>query len=428
VKKLKISWFPKILMESSELNEIELSLNAGKSLILNSPAEIKVISGDVEIWGASISSEIRIEERKIPLLIESISNSRLLIRSKSHPAETKIPDSWREVEKAVDSGITVFIGASDSGKSSIIAYLANKLVARGLRVGIVDSDIGQKDIGPVGTISSAVFSDLPIIPWLKEPDKMYFIGDKTPRGHLLPMVVGVRMLADMTKADAILVNTTGYVSDDAAVELKLRKIENLRPDRVVGIDDGSLGDLLSRIPPYVKKIRIRAPDEIRKKGVAERMERRRINIGRYLNNSDQVELDINSLFIQWSPLGGGNIGNETLGFLSKELGVRAICGHEGPSFVYLLTESCPDAERIRKIEMLTGKRMKTEAVSDYMNLYVGLLDEQGLCEGVGLLKGISEGKIRVLTKCDKRPDGLRFGFIKFSDQGFEIGRRRVCRS
>lgn len=414
-------------MELPSLANMELSLRAGKGIIFNSPAEIRVINGDVEVWGAKIPSELEIEG-EAPILIESCSDSKLLIRASSHPKETRVPDCWKEVEKAVDSGITVFIGASDSGKSSMTAYIANKLVSRGLKVGIVDSDIGQKDMGPVGTISSAIFSDSPVIPWLREPDKMYFIGDKTPRGHLLPMVVGVKVLADMTRADAILVNTTGYISDEAAVELKLRKIEVLQPDRVVGIEDGSLRNILPRIPPSIKKILVRIPDEIRKKSTAERMERRRRNMGRYLSEASEIELDINSLFIQWSQLGGGNMGSEILEFLSKELGVRVICGHEGPSLIHLLVESCPDLERVRRIEVLTGKRIKAEAASDYINLYLGLLDGQGLCEGVGLLRGMYGDRIRILTSCNKKPSGLRFGFIKFSNDGSEIGRRGPCRS
>ena len=410
-------------MKSSDLRE--LFLKAGKSLILNSPAEIKVVDGDVEVWGARISGELRIDG-EAPLLIESISDSRLLVRSSSSPVETRVPDSWREVESEVESGTIVFIGSSDSGKSSMITYLANKLVEKGLEVGIVDSDIGQKDIGPVGTISSAVFSNPPVIPWLREPDAMYFIGDKTPRGHLLPMVVGVKLLADMTRADAVLVNTTGYVSDDAAVELKLRKIEVLQPDLVVGIEDGSLSHLLPRIPPSFKRIQVKVPGEIRKKSLAERAERRRKNVERYIRGAGEIELDIDSVFIQWSPLGGGSMKNDLLDFLSRELKAKVICGHEGPSSIYILAESCPNAENVRKIEIFTGKRVIVETLNDYMNLYVGLLDDRGFCKGVGLLKGISNGKIRVLTRYN-RPSGLRFGFIKFSDDGFEVGRREICR-
>ncbi|MGC9104688.1 MAG: Clp1/GlmU family protein [Candidatus Methanodesulfokora sp.] len=414
-------------MGLSGLREVELTLKSGEGIIFNSPAEIRVINGDVEVWGAKISGELRIEG-EAPLLIESSSESRLMIRSFSQPIETRVPDSWKEVEKTVDEGIIIFIGSSDSGKSSMIAYLANKLVARGLKVGIVDSDIGQKDIGPVGTISSAVFSDLPIIPWLREPDKMYFIGDKTPRGHMLPMVVGVKLLVDMTRADALLINTTGYVSDDAAVELKLRKIEAIQPDLVVGIEDGSLRNLLPRIPHFFRKIQVKAPNEIRKKSAAERMERRRKNVERYIRGSNEIELEMESLFIQWSPLGGGNIRDELLDFLSRELKVRVVCGHEGPSSIYLLAEDCPNAENIRRIELFTGKKVIVEALSNYINLYVGLLDDRGFCEGVGLLKGISDGKIRVLTRYSSKPRGLRFGFIKFSSNGYEMGRREICRS
>src|SRR5215510_11503725 len=60
---------------------------------------------------------------------------------------------WRAALDALhDAGVILFVGASDAGKTTLVAALASELASRGARVGIVDSDVGQSEIGPPSTV------------------------------------------------------------------------------------------------------------------------------------------------------------------------------------------------------------------------------------------------------------------------------------
>ena len=48
-----------------------------------------------------------------------------------------------------DKGIVMVIGASDTGKSTLVSYLARELYSKGNNVCIIDGDVGQSIIGPL---------------------------------------------------------------------------------------------------------------------------------------------------------------------------------------------------------------------------------------------------------------------------------------
>lgn len=153
---------------------------------------------------------------------------------------------WSEVASEVLSrcGTAMAIGAPDSGKSTFLFWLAGVAARAGRRVWMVDADVGQSDIGPPTTIGAApIPADLdgkppsPLVPL-----SMQFVGSTSPRGNLLPMVTGtVRAVEDAQRqgGDLILVDTTGYVGEVAAVVLKISKIEAVRPDVVLAFGDAA---------------------------------------------------------------------------------------------------------------------------------------------------------------------------------------------
>ena len=56
------------------------------------------------------------------------------------------------LDQVLDARVTIVIGASDAGKSTLVAALASALVSRGARVAVVDGDVGQSEIGPPTTV------------------------------------------------------------------------------------------------------------------------------------------------------------------------------------------------------------------------------------------------------------------------------------
>jgi len=73
-----------------------------------------------------------------------------------HP-EPEWEELFRELRKL--KGTALLLGATDSGKSTLVKYLARRLVAETVKVSVIDSDVGQSSLGLPGTISMKVFSN-----------------------------------------------------------------------------------------------------------------------------------------------------------------------------------------------------------------------------------------------------------------------------
>jgi polynucleotide 5'-kinase involved in rRNA processing len=63
-----------------------------------------------------------------------------------------------ELRKQKCTGL--FIGTTDSGKTTLVKYLAKRLIKETIKVSIVDTDVGQATLGLLGTISMNSFQDL----------------------------------------------------------------------------------------------------------------------------------------------------------------------------------------------------------------------------------------------------------------------------
>ncbi|MBN1659454.1 MAG: hypothetical protein JXA93_13705 [Anaerolineae bacterium] len=154
--------------------------------------------------------------------------------------ETIVSPAWEQL--VVDDSVhtIVVVGASDTGKSTLARYLFMRLCRVGVRAAYLDADVGQSTLGvpTTQTVALASRAGEDTFP-PRGPRASFFLGDITPRGHLLPAVVGVRRLADQARAwgaGVTVVDTTGLV--DAAQggkALKQWKIELLAPELVIGL-------------------------------------------------------------------------------------------------------------------------------------------------------------------------------------------------
>ncbi len=140
-------------------------------------------------------------------------------------------------------GVTLLIGGLDSGKSTLAHRIAGAGIEAGLTVGVLDADVGQSTVGPPTTVGLRLCrspSDLEP-PSLSRADHLAFVGSTSPQGHLVPLVVGTRLLLDRARdqgADLVVVDTTGLVSGVYGQVLKFNKVGLLQPDLVVGLARG----------------------------------------------------------------------------------------------------------------------------------------------------------------------------------------------
>ena len=89
-------------------------------------------------------------------------------------------------------------------------------VITGQKVGWLDGDIGQATLGVPGSVGLALLDaageERP------RAEKSFFVGAVSPRGHMLPLLVGLRRLRDHALAAGavtVLVDTTGLVAAEA---------------------------------------------------------------------------------------------------------------------------------------------------------------------------------------------------------------------
>jgi polynucleotide 5'-hydroxyl-kinase GRC3/NOL9 len=408
------------------MEEVELQCNEG--LLVRTPTTIKVISGDAEVWGVPFE-EIRLPQEAMDLLVTSKHGAKLHITGSNfikidHP----IPEWWDSILKEIPDKTVMFIGRVDSGKSSSILYLANKLLLDGTRVSIIDSDIGQSDLGPPGVISSSNLRDPVYQMKLLDPEFMYFIGDKSPRGHLLQVLVGVWEALRNVKEKTVLINTTGFIDGAAARTLKKLKMELVQPDIVVLIErsEGELKHIARNVPTGAKVVTVRSPVRDLPKDREYRSLCRKVLFRRYLEGGSRRLFDLREVRVENTFLFTGNERREYAPFLSELLGSEVIWVEESADMLLILTEGYAERVRVKKLGDLMRKEVKCAPINVYKNLYVGLKFNRR-CSGVGIMESFDPltGRAEILTRYGGDVDSIIFGFIRLSEDGEELGAREV---
>ena len=128
------------------------------------------------------------------------------------------------------------IGATDSGKSTLVKHLIKRLVQEAIRVAVVDSDVGQSTLGLPGTISMKVFSSERDVENFRF-ERMFFVGSTNPAQKISLMIEGSKRMVDICrkKSEVTFVDTTGLISGEIGRALKRGKIRAIKPEHVIAI-------------------------------------------------------------------------------------------------------------------------------------------------------------------------------------------------
>ncbi len=153
------------------------------------------------------------------------------------PSALTVPQAWEEALPHNMEGTVLVVGGTDVGKSTLARFLYQKWKASGRKVALLDGDPGQSSLGPPATLT--LFFEEQAGEEEKRAAVRYFIGSTTPRGHMLPILIGSAYLINLAKErniPMVLYDTSGLV--DAAqggLALKLAKVELHRPQWVIAI-------------------------------------------------------------------------------------------------------------------------------------------------------------------------------------------------
>lgn len=196
--------------------------------------------------------------------------------------------------------LILLLGRSDTGKSSYARFLARELTGAGERTAIVDADIGQKSIGPPTTVTLAHIAGAGD-PWPIAPEAFYFGGSPDPVGRMLPLVVGASRLVHAADATFIIVDTTGYVEGAGRI-LKGYKIDAIRPDLIVAIEQRREIEPILRPHITYRTIRLRPSPQARPRGHRERDATRQKAFAAYFKQARRLELNFDQVVFQRSRL------------------------------------------------------------------------------------------------------------------------------
>ncbi|MFQ5941089.1 MAG: Clp1/GlmU family protein [Nitrososphaerales archaeon] len=259
-----------------------LNLTSARILLLRGPACLKC-EGNLTVLGTEIRDEVIIRAGKI-LPFETNGSSRVKVRIYKGGSYRIAKDDhigvsiWKKVaDRMYEKPERIMIvGATDTGKTTLATYLSNIAHASSLKVGVVDGDVGQGDLGPPGCIGAA-FLRKEILD-LRDIEANYYayIGSISPMGIENLVIDHMKQILDKVAAgsEICVINTDGYV-DERGIDYKIALAKKIRPDLIVYI-----GDIAEKFEEF-EVVHIDAPRRITKTR-AEREKRRLAQYSRFL--------------------------------------------------------------------------------------------------------------------------------------------------
>ena len=333
------------------------------------------------------------------------------------------PD-WRKLASRVvkPQQIVLVIGATDAGKSTFCRFLADSALAEGFKVACVDADIGQSQIGPPTTIGVKSFgprteTQLPAdneqdrvetdIGVDGTADRLYFVGDVSPKGHFLEVLTGTRLMVDSAReanANFIVIDTTGYIHDPPAVVLKQHKIELIRPNHLICIGRSTeFGQITACYSQQAwLNIHYLLPHQrVRLKSSDTRSRYRKDRFGTYFSESRVQRLPFEQIRGGRTPFFIGRSANEKeleiLSGLAETQVYHAEWGNRTLCFIVSKHLSKATITRIKNYLSLT--RVTVEVSTYFERRLVGLIDSTGNTYAIGVIEAVDFQKRELSIRC-----------------------------
>jgi polynucleotide 5'-kinase involved in rRNA processing len=209
----------------------------------------------------------------------------------------EVPREWKQINPNDLHGVVMVLGASDVGKSTLAGYLANMLAAQGQPVAYLDGDPGQGILGPPATMTLAVGTEPSFSPFRDGKVRRWFVASVTPRGHMLPIVVGAQRLAQaafQAGAHVLIYDTTGLIDpNQGGGALKIAKIDLLKPSAIIAIQEArELEHILMPLRRLsgIKLIELPPAPVVRSRSREERQRNRARRFKAYFRNAGEMEI------------------------------------------------------------------------------------------------------------------------------------------
>ena len=307
--------------------------------------------------------------------------------------------------------IVLVIGAIDVGKSTFCRFLIERGMTSGLRVGFVDADVGQSQIGPPTTIGLKVFASNSSTKSLEDidgkPDALYFVGWTSPERHLLQCVAGTRLMVDAALKlgiDFIVIDTTGYIEGDTAVILKQHKIELVKPTHLICLHRS--GELEAIIAPFggddtIQMHRLLPHRSVTFKSDEFRRKYRESSFARYFSDCVQEIVPFDQIRGQRTPFFNGRQANlKEQEMLSNFVGDRVFYAEWGNRSLTLVTpDVLSSLIQARLKNHLSLKNLVVETAEYFERRLVGLLNASGTTISIGVIDAVDFNANQLKIRC-----------------------------
>lgn len=258
-----------------------------------------------------------------------------------------------EVVQDDDARTIMVIGGSDTGKTTVVKELSRSCALKE-KTAVVDVDPGQSNIGPPTTVAWAKIEEKFDNCDQLKAQHFYFVGDTSPRGNLLPLTVGARVMWNRAHSvcHRIVVDTTGLVKGGIGKVLKLHLIDLLSPELIVAIYKK---DELEHILTPLSKVKtptvfkMPASGKVSSKNFSERRLHRELKFKQYFREAREIEFSKKDV--------GLNISGKKLNSLvvslrdekNKDCALGIIKGEDKRRTVITIYSPLSNPERVKRV-------------------------------------------------------------------------------
>lgn len=417
------------------------TVEKNKTLLVDGPASVTVVSGKVEVFGSTLTGTNKVvirEGKRLPFAVEEAATFDISLGDNVAVEEvdgTTIPSSWiksyEELENLqIKPVIAMVLGAVDSGKTSFCTYLVNRLLHARKKVAVLDGDLGQSDIGPPCTVAYA-FVNKPITDLfnLKEKNAI-FVGGTSPDGIAGKVVEGMISMekeALSQGAEAVVINTDGWIEGEDAVNYKVQLVEKLNPTIAFCIQQEDKLAPIINVLERQRKVIVETPQTVKQRSKEKRRTLRELGYVKHLRNAK-----IQSLPLSWLKIEG-----DELPFLDKlhenvrEAGrIFTLLGMRPLHFVELRDRISVvigrkrwiNPENIKKTEEITKKKVVLFRKGDEEGLLTALYGSKRQFLGIGVLQEVDFARkiLKISTPVQDKISVVAIGRVKLDKNLKEI--------
>lgn len=420
---------------------MKITVEAGKTLLVDGPASVTLVSGKAEVFGYGLRHMGKVvirDGKRMPFTVEENATFEVSLGENANVEETEgntIPPSWDEAYKELEALQTnpvtaLVLGTVDSGKTSFCTYLVNKLLNKDCKIAILDGDLGQSDIGPPCTVAYAIVSKPVTDLFNLEAENAFFVGVTSPSKAAEKVINGLALLKEEVlkrNPDCVVVNTDGWVEGEEAVNYKVQLIEKINPNVIFYLQQNEeLTPLLSMLKNF-KILKIDSPQTIKQRSREKRRSLRELGYIKYLKNAKVQSIPINWLKIESDEFFGLN---KSFGMVKRDreicelLGMKPLHIAELKEKIYVVIGRGRwiDPERISKAEEILGKKVVVAWKGEEEGLLTALYNDERKFLGIGVLREVDYHRkvMKIYTPVSNSISAVAIGKVRLDKNLREI--------